>query len=221
MKRIILSLLILVGCGKKDDHGFNGTMYTYGSSITYGLARPNYAQDVATALNYNIIENAKGGSSLLDKNSAGDSDQYDLIMAAQWPAGAMIVWDTGINDGILHAHDPVYLAKFTQGIQDVMTKLNSSNVTVYVLTPNHTCDEPRFGLNSDFDLYGTIVKNAVKALNNPKIKIIDMSVGFTPTVDNSLEYYDRFSTTTGTTLDCAHPNLYGYRLMADYLMKNM
>ncbi len=199
-----LWIVCLMGCGT-SEHKFSGIIYTYGSSIMAGFDHPDWAENVGTAWNYKTILGANGGTSMFDRNANNQLAQYETIMAVpEWPSNAVIFWDTGINDAILHVNDPAYITQYSSGLNEILAKFGAKNVRVWVATPNHNCDEPRFGTNAVEDIYGNIAKAKVAALNNPRIKIIDFSVGFSPDTTN--------------TVDCLHPNLLGYRQMSAFFL---
>lgn len=214
--KYLLVLILITGCAKPKETA-QTNIYTYGDSITFGLSHPSWPEAVASQWGKNLIQNSHGGTSLFDKNAGGEETQYAMVMNAKpWEATATILWAPGENDAILHQADAAYLAQYRQGLLECLTKIHLAKVKAYIGTPNHNSDEPRFGLNSVVDQYAQINRDLIAQLNDPNIVLIDFTPNFQPTFDQSLEYYARMNTTTGTTLDGIHPNVYGYSLMTQF-----
>jgi len=209
--------LSLCNCGKTTNNNQNN-LYVYGDSISYGLSSPSWPKIIASRLNMNMIQNSHGGTSVFDSNAQGDLPQYSILMNATWESTAIVVWAPGVNDAILHGSDPTYQAQYQQGLIDVFTRLKQAKVKVYIGTPNHNANESRFVANSIVDQYATINRTVAAQFG---FKLINFNQEFIPIWDQSLSYDQEFNTTTGTTLDGIHPNVYGYQLMAQYFLQNM
>ena len=206
MKKLLLIPALLLATACATNEGTATYVYTYGSSITAGMVHPNYAEQFAQAVGLTFpIEKAYGATSLFQGNAQGAPDQYNTIMGDTWSSRSIVLWDAGINDAIINGDDAAYEAKFTQGVQDVINHFEKSGVKVFVATPNHNCNEARFGTNELMDKYGAIVKKLVSEKNNANIVLVDFG--------------DEFNPTTSNTVDCIHPNVEGYKQMASVLQE--
>lgn len=207
-KLIVIFAIGFVSCGKMPNTSrapLSGYVYQYGSSISVGFyGTSNYGSFIADRLNRNFVQKAHGGTSLLDRNAQGDLSQSETITPdiGTWDPDGVILWDTGINDAIVHGEDAVYQASYNTELRRLLQAFHDNKMKAYISTPNHNCNEMRFGTNAIEDEYGAITKQAVSDLADPKIQLVDYSIGFVPVVNN--------------TRDCIHPNFQGYLQMTDY-----
>lgn len=205
----VLAMTVLMGCsacGKPaaslpsecaPDNGH--FLYIFGDSITYGLDGNSYADMYGCAKGYRVVNMAVGGTSIEFGN------QYAMIMAHQrnWLPGDLVIFSPGENDAVLYAHDAAHVADYQSKMTDILAIAATKQTRVIIGTPNYSCDEPRFGPNSDRDIYANITRNLITAQAASNIKLVDFTALYTPTAIG--------------TYDCLHPNAVGNHEMAAIL----
>lgn len=172
-------------------------LFVFGDSITAG----SYPSMVACQTGRELVNVSIGGTSIEFAN------QYSMIMIHQrnWAAGDAVLFAPGVNDGILYAQAPAHVALFTQYVSDIVAMAALHEAVFYIGTPIRSCDEARFGSNSNSEVYAEITRAAVDARRASNVRLIDFRAAFTPTVEN--------------TQDCLHPNETGNGEMAIIFMK--
>lgn len=208
---ILMIVFVLSACGKKGGgsngpktwcmtgSGVAGDLYAFGDSISAGLDHPSYPELVACEQGYRLLQRSKGGTPLVS------AEQRDQILATNFTAADTVFFAPGVNDAILNAADPAYIAQYTQGLRDILNHLRASGARVYIGTPARIANDAyslvRFGGNANIDLYAQINRDEVAALADPQITLVD--------------YNTLFTVTMGNTMDGLHPNAGGYREMAN------
>lgn len=175
-------------------------MLAYGSSITHGSCSVSpsgtYAMKTASKLNVDLINLGFAGSAMLDPVMADYIAARSDWAFATLELGINVIWD-------VHNNRPGDIEFFRQRVDYFISKIVETHPEKWIFCIDIFTSGDDFGNNERIELFRSVVKEKVEALNSDKVRYINSA--------------DILPSPTGLAGDMIHPSNEGMEIISTKL----